>query len=107
MTVIRISLFAFFCKRFADQLNVEYKDLNTNKTYPKGQPDLLHYIKVNINEGWLVKQNFKKNLSSLTEIGLNALSELQASAELHRLSISFYLYLQASTSFMYYWLIVF
>lgn len=51
MTVIRISLFVFFCKRFADQVNVEYKDLNTNKTYWKGQPDLLHYIKVNINEG--------------------------------------------------------
>ena len=51
MTVMRISLLAFFCKRFADQVNVEYTDLYTNKTYPKGQPDLLHYIKVNINEG--------------------------------------------------------
>ena len=49
--MIRISLFAFFCKRFADQVNVEYTDLNINKTYPKGQPDLLHYIKVNINKG--------------------------------------------------------
>lgn len=63
MTVIRISLFAFFYKRFADQLNVEYKDLNTNKTYPKGQPNLLHYTKVNIDEGWLVKQTFIFNLN--------------------------------------------